>query len=828
MSEFQLDPSSRNQRRTAISQHPKQIGLDFIQGNADLLKLYLYFIPAAPGVSKDVVPVNIQPENILITEGLNATPSSITVSLIERRANENLLVIYLSDGAFRARTAVENAIYTLELIDIPDLDRFFARATFSLKTSPISEFDSIASPLQSPEPPPKLEINYLARDYGSFRQLMLDRLSVLMPQWKDPHVANLSTVLVELLAYAGDRLSYYQDAVATESYLSTARRRISVKRHAQLLDYRMHEGCNARVWVQVQIKGNRAIALPTETLLTTGTTDRVLPWSEYQALKQQLQVFETLHPIDLVQAHNQFLFYDWGFEEFYLPKGATSALLRGDFPTLKPGDVLILEEVLSPTTGQSEDADTSHRHPVRLTKVMVDHDNLINPPEPLTQIEWAGADALPFPLYISSRQGGQGQVFTNISVALGNIVLAEHGQRILNEELPQVPDRRRYRPRLQEAELTYAVPYAHDQAQNQPASLALLQDPRDAIPMINLHDGEGLWWAQRDLLSSDRFALDFVVETESDGFAYLRFGDGVRGRQPRRNARLSADYRVGNGIRGNVGQEAIVHLVTTDPSLLSELTPATSRPPKSVLDISSQILQVRNPLAAQGGTEPESLEQARLYAPQVFHLEQQRCIAADDYKRVTERHPEVRQAAATLEWTGSWYTVFIAVKRQGNRLIDLAFQHALLDFLEPYRLAGYDLKIVPPHYVPLDIVLTVKVAAGYFANTVKQSLLERFSNADLPGGQQGFFHPDRFTFGQPVYFSQMVQAAMQVPGVAGIYLPGQASSAVDVKFQRWGAAERGELEQGKIPISPLEIARLDNTASVPNNGRIAFHLEGGL
>ena len=36
--------------------------------------------------------------------------------------------------------------------------------------------------------------------------------------------------LVELLAYAGDQLSYYQDAVATEAYLGTARRRVSARR----------------------------------------------------------------------------------------------------------------------------------------------------------------------------------------------------------------------------------------------------------------------------------------------------------------------------------------------------------------------------------------------------------------------------------------------------------------------------------------------------------------------------------------------------------------------------------------------------------------------
>ena len=45
------------------------------------------------------------------------------------------------------------------------------------------------------------------------------------------HVPDLGIALVELLAYVGDYLSYYQDAVATEAYLDTARRRISVRRH---------------------------------------------------------------------------------------------------------------------------------------------------------------------------------------------------------------------------------------------------------------------------------------------------------------------------------------------------------------------------------------------------------------------------------------------------------------------------------------------------------------------------------------------------------------------------------------------------------------------
>ena len=102
--------------------------------------------------------------------------------------------------------------------------------------------------------PVKPDIDYLAKDYLSFRQLMIDHLSVLAPNWQEESPADLGNVLVDLLAYAADYASYYQDAVASEAYLGTARLRHSVKRHARLLDYALQEGCNARVWVHVRCK----------------------------------------------------------------------------------------------------------------------------------------------------------------------------------------------------------------------------------------------------------------------------------------------------------------------------------------------------------------------------------------------------------------------------------------------------------------------------------------------------------------------------------------------------------------------------------------------
>src|SRR5258708_33151257 len=82
-------------------------------------------------------------------------------------------------------------------------------------------------------------LDYTAKDYASFRQLMLDLLPLRNPDFVERNPADLGIALVELLAYAGDHLSYFQDAVANEAFLDTVRRRISARRHARLVDYRM-------------------------------------------------------------------------------------------------------------------------------------------------------------------------------------------------------------------------------------------------------------------------------------------------------------------------------------------------------------------------------------------------------------------------------------------------------------------------------------------------------------------------------------------------------------------------------------------------------------
>ena len=178
--------------------------------------------------------------------------------------------------------------------------------------------------------------------------------------------------------------------------------------------------------------------------------------------------------------------------------------------------------------------------------------------------------------------------------------------------------------------------------------------------------------------------------------------------------------------------------------------------------------------------------------------------------------------------------MFLAIDRTGGQPVDADFENKLRRFMEDFRLTGHDLKITPPRFVPLDIALMISVAPGYFHATVQRALLEIFSTGDLPDGRRGFFHPDNYTFGQPVYLSQVVATAMQVPGVAAVLDLGTGSKLsfqtlrTRTRFQRWGHQPRGELAAGVIETAPTEIVRLDNDPNQPENGRIRFFMEGGL
>lgn len=81
-------------------------------------------------------------------------------------------------------------------------------------------------------------LDYMARDYRSFLNAMRDLIPEKVPEWTDfDNEADLGKLMIELFSHMGDIMSYYQDRIANESFLTTARERRSIIQHLKLIGY---------------------------------------------------------------------------------------------------------------------------------------------------------------------------------------------------------------------------------------------------------------------------------------------------------------------------------------------------------------------------------------------------------------------------------------------------------------------------------------------------------------------------------------------------------------------------------------------------------------
>ena len=494
-------------RRTVVAQTAGWNGIDFLEvldsaapTEADRQRfLMVHFV-------KPLGTLTLEPANVRIEGGERTQNIKVLNTSAGVGAEAHVLTVEVDrPGDF--------SIYTLRLVKDAlsdaapeDVDPRLAAIEFSFKVECPSPFDCAPATVCPPQTAPTPDIDYLAKDYASFRRLMLDRMAVLMPAWPERNPADLGVALVEALAYSADQLSYQQDAVATEAYLRTARKRISVRRHARLMDYFVSEGCNARTWVYFEVSaavlGSPLIAKGTK-LFTRIPGEKTVIVDDPRIYEKADIGFETMENVEaLYLDHNELHFYTWSDQRCCLTKGATGATLEGHHPNLTQGMILVFEEVLGAETGNPSDADPTRRHVVRLapgTTAKAPDDTPLTDPvtgDEITEIIWSEEDALPFPFCLSGQTKAGYKPY--VSVARGNLVLADHGLTLRDEplgtvsepylfRLPAVDRDRceavkrepifpRFRPRLARAPLTHAAP-AYDHGL--PARSALQWSLRD-------------------------------------------------------------------------------------------------------------------------------------------------------------------------------------------------------------------------------------------------------------------------------------------------------------------------------------------------------------
>jgi Baseplate J-like protein len=665
-------------------------------------------------------------------------------------------------------------------IDWPGLDRLYNCREFSFTVDCPDPFDCKPPP-PLPQPlPADPAIDYLSKDYASFRQALLSFLPTRVPAFSETNEADLAITLAELFAYAGDQLSYYQDAVLNEAYLSTARQRVSAKRLARLVDYRMHDGSAARAIVQFTVTGPTALPRSAQVL----TDDPI----------QRRVVFEMDEGAQLVQEQNPATAgklpadagitpYTWLDTQCCLPAGSTQADLAGKLTTLVPGQLLLFEEFLSPHAEPGGTliglpADTTRRQVVRLTSIDNTLTDPLNANAPVTRIQWGTADALLYSFCLECDTNGNPATLVS-----GNLVRASNGVTITGEQI----DPSQNPVPLLKGPLTWLSP---------PASTGKLSwlvppdivNPRSARSSIELTINGEAWNEQETLLDSTADSPDFTVDVDDNFVGMLRFGDGALGRVVSANDVAVITYRIGNGSLGNVQRDALTVAGTGTPGSVSA---------------------IRNPLPAVGGIDPEPITDVQRDAPLDFQSVQYRAVTAADYAQATCLVPGAANAVAIFRWTGSWLTVFVSVEPLRAQVLSDSLKAAVVAQLDSYRQAGYDLEIRPPLYVAVQIELAVCVDTNYFQGDVLAAVLAALAV---------LFKPNQFTFGQSVYLSAVYAAVQNVSGVRAVRA---------ITFKRMHEQDNGDLASGEIPMGMFGIARLDNDPDFPDNGTLTVDLDGG-
>ncbi len=718
--------------------------------------------------------------------------------------------------------------YRLVALD-PNFDPIFAEIEFKFRPGC---FNLNCRPDRSDNPAPDdlPSIDYLARDYHSFKHLLITAMMDRVPGWQPTSEADLDQVIINLLAARGDELADKQDRVTTEAFFPRARKRVSLARHARLMDYHIHQGNQASTWIALEVSG--AFDLPENFACWTG-----------RSRMGEVFLHSVADPAELPALNadlNALSLYTWGDLVGALDKGSTSAditLPDVDMSLAQATDLrdlllaldrpLLLEETLNPETGRPAGRDTRKRQLLRLTDAETRFDPVA--PAHMVRVTWRQEDALTDRFCFVTRCPGQ-DAQDDVSLFHGNLVQIAHGRpnltlftdpsRALDAALAAALDIERtgFEAAYPFGRITEAAYQETPTGRLCPlpeAPLAYTDTPPggEVAPLSTLQvsvEGIADWDEQIDLIQSRDDANHFIVETDEIARSFIRFGRAPNGEAPPPQTYVAARYQTGFGPDGNVGADAIVGF---DQGEFAGIT------------------RCWNPFDVTNGRLPETPDVIRRRAPEAYRARQLRAVTLNDYKRRAEELPFVQRAAAAYDWTGNWRTVRITLDPLGDTTLTDSELEEAADYLNQVRLIGEDIELRPPDFVPLDIRLVVCAKPRFWPEDLRLDLEEAFSEGYTATGERGCFHPDNFSFGQSIYASQLIARALAVEGVDRV---------IEVGMRFWDRAGGPTTETLvvdpedlpppnalQIDVGPNQIIRVANDPNALELGRIVIVVKGG-
>ncbi len=283
---------------------------------------------------------------------------------------------------------------------------------------------------------------------------------------------------------------------------------------------------------------------------------------------------------------------------------------------------------------------------------------------------------------------------------------------------------------------------------------------------VRVKVGENDWEETRFFIDSAADSKHFQVETDGLNVTWVIFGDGIHGAVPAAGETITVEYLETLGAKGNIGRGLVTELVTP------------------VYHSGEAVqLSVNNAIPATNGSYRETLEHVKLQAPAELRS-LWKAVTKDDYKALAEGFPGVAKAqvldandCANIRY----YQVNMAVAPDGGGLPSSLLKQELAEFIESRKVITIEVNLFDPNYRPVPIDAEVYVYPTEQPDDVRMR---------LESALREFFSFEKVTFGQSVYFSDVVSLLDGVRGVSHITL---FSPQTDIEIRPGQIATLGEV-----------------------------------
>ncbi len=327
----------------------------------------------------------------------------------------------------------------------------------------------------------------------------------------------------------------------------------------------------------------------------------------------------------------------------------------------------------------------------------------------------SGADGA-FAHLILSLQTTAVSLDTASASLLGNVVQGGNGRTISGEVLGTG---------------AAGTPLQSFKLQNQPLTYVPSTAPGGVSSSLTVSVGPTAWSEVPELYGQTPSAQVFSTRTDVDGRTLVQFGGPQYGALLQTGATVSATYRIGTGIAGQVAAGSLTNLLDRLPGLDG----------------------VTNPLPAEGGADPETAATIRNNAPRSVRTFD-RAVSLLDFQDLITASGEVAKALAAWVWDGFAPAVHLTVAgQQGTSFADLTSLGAILaNARDPNHRLLLDNFTQVPIFVAASLWTDPKQAAADVIAAAVQAIATALSF-------------DTLALGQSIHLSAIYAVLQGVPGV---------------------------------------------------------------